>query len=441
MVGCLKRFVGAALAEFESLFARGATASLEEAVYPGCCVPGSGPLRFRQVRSGGLIVEVGRCRVEPSGDFRLDVLFGTGVCPFVDPVDLACFWNGPLAEAFGLPPGPQPERAGQTLVEDLCEELSPGRPRGGSQAPGRKRPPTAEAFAARLGASVHGQDEAISRLSSLVVSQLAKRVPRRPATALLIGPSGVGKTTTAEALAGTLAAEGWPDAHLHRIDCNELGDDYDVHRFLGAAPGLVGYTEAPPLLAALRKGRCIVVLDEVDKAHAAVHAALYSLLDTGRLMAPNGEPVCAPETIVVMTSSQGADELASRLHRVAPGDRRAVDRAAREHLREEGWPRELIGRIDTIAVFRSLSEAACRGVAVQAISTLAAEYGLRVRSLPPVLADVVLDIAEGSDLGARGLYYAARQLLGETFAGAACDGAEAEVVLLSGPPPSVAPAP
>ena len=273
-----------------------------------------------------------------------------------------------------------------------------------------------------------------------MVSQLAKRAPRRPATALLIGPAGVGKTATVEALPEALAAEGWRGAHLHRIDCNELTDDYDVHRFLGSAPGLVGYTKAPPLATALRKEGCIVLLDEVDKAHPAVQEALYALLDSGRIMAPDGTGVRAPGTIVAMTSAAGADELMSRLHRIAEEDRRLVDRAARIHLRELRWPAELTGRIDTIAVYRPLEASARRDAAAQAIRALAREYGFTIASLPPVLAEVVLDIADDEDLGVRGLYYAARQLLGETMATAALAGTARRVILEAGPPPVLVPA-
>ena len=415
--------------------------NIEEAVYPPCCHVRGGPLRFRGVRAGGVIVDVRRCDVEPSGDFRLDVLFKTGSCPFGDAIDLARFWNGALADAFGLPRGPLPERAQPSLLDGLYEALPPAPP---AVAPGRpgsaqRHLPDADALARRLGSVVRGQETALAWLASLVVSQLAKRAPQRPATALLIGPTGVGKTSTVEALPSALAAEGWPGAHLHRIDCNELTDDYDVHRFLGSAPGLIGYTKTPPLIAALRKKGCLVLLDEIDKAHRSVQEALHSLLDAGRIMAPDGTSVQAPGAMVVMTSAAGADDLMSRLHQVTASDRLMVDRAVRAHLRDERWPAELVGRIDTIAVYHQIEDDARRAAAEAAMHTLAREYGFRVASLPPVLTDVVLDIAGEADLGVRGVYFAARQLLGETFARAAMDGVESRVLLEPGPPPTLVP--
>jgi MoxR-like ATPase len=439
----LNRLVGSALDQFEALFAPGAAVNLEDAVYPPCCQANGGPLRFRPVRAGGVIVDVRRCDAEPSGDFRLDVLFKTGSCPFGDAVDLARFWNGPLADAFGLPRGPLPERAQQSLLDDLYEALPPAPPAIAPSRPTpvqRKRLPNADVLARRLGSVVRGQGPALAWLSSLVVSQLAKRKPQRPATALLIGPTGVGKTLTIEALPGALAAEGWPGTHLHRIDCNELTDDYDVHRFLGSAPGLVGYSKTPPLVAALRKKGCLVLLDEIDKAHRSVQEALYSLLDAGRIMAPDGSAVRAPGTMVFMTSATGADDLMTRLHRVTPADRRMVDRVARAHLRDERWPPELLSRIDTIAVYQPVENDGLRAAAEAAVHMLAQEYGFRVASLPPVLTDVVLDIAGEADLGVRGVNFAARQLLGETFARATADGVESDVRLEPGPPPVVLPA-
>lgn len=435
----MRRYVGAELEQFERLFERAAAANVRTAAYPGACSPSSGPLRFRRVKAGGLIVEVERCEIEDAGDFLVDVLFSTGSCLFPDAIELARFWNGPLAEAFGLPVGPLPEHPEPPLPEpELLEQLSfAPAPAPPSPSRRRKRLPTAAALAAELGAVVHGQELALGWLAELVTSQLGKRLPRRPATALLIGSSGVGKTSTAEALPDALAAAGWKGLHLHRVDCAELTSSYDVHRFLGANPGTVGYTPTPPLVAALQKGSRILLFDEIDKAHEDVREPLYALLDSGRITAPDGRAVAAPGTIILLTSADGADELATRLHRVEPHDRLLVDREVRAQLREQDWPPELLGRIDTIAFFRPLAAAGRRSAAEHAIATLAEEYGFTLVSSEPVLADVVVDLAEQQETGARGLYYAARRLLGDTFARAAADGVQPDVSLEAGPPPTL----
>ena len=137
-----------------------------------------------------------------------------------------------------------------------------------------------------------------------------------------------------------------------------------------------------------------------------------------------------------MTSNAGADDLAYRLRDLPPHGREEQD-ACRDHLLCEGWPPELVGRIGSIAVFDRLDEEALRGVAENAIHALAAEFGLELRELPPVLADVVHDLAAASDIGARALTYAARDLLAAAFAEAAREGIRGAVALDPGPPPRV----
>ncbi len=382
-----------------------------------------------------MIVEVAPCAVDGAVDFRLDTLFTTGSFPFGDAVELTCFWNGSLARAYGLPTGPLPERPAPPRA-DAQPQLAIGGATSLLQRAG-KRLPRVEALTARLDAAVTGQQPALGAIARLAVTQVGKRVPSRPATALLLGPSGVGKTAAAEALADALALAGWPGRHVYRIDCNELTDGYDVHRLLGASPGLEGYTPDPPLIAELKKGSRIILLDEIDKAHPAARRALYGLLDRGRVTSPDGKVIAAPDSIILMTSADGADELAARLERVAPEDTVNVDRIARQHLRERHWQEELLGRIDTVAVFQALENAPRRAAAEQAIQLLAREYGLDVVSAEPPLAEVVLDLATQQSLSVRSLYYAARRVLGETFAAAAEDGTQSRVVVVAGPPPSL----
>jgi MoxR-like ATPase len=441
----LKRFVGGKLEEFQRFFAADFEFVVEEARYPPCCFAESGPLRFRPARAGAIILQVKRCWVERTGDFRLDMLFSTGASVFTDAIDLAQFWNGPLADAFGAARGPIPERPAlapppDVQSRDQAPAAKPSHSDSSSNPRRGRRVPTAADLVRALERSVTGQTPALQVLASLVISQLAKRAAARPATALLLGPTGVGKTSSIEALPGALAETGWSGTFIHRIDCNELTDDYDVHRFLGSAPGLVGYTTEPPLVAALRKPGCIVLLDEIDKAHPAVQEAFYALLDSGRIMAPTSEEVRSPETIVLMTSAAGADELESRLHKVERSNLLATSSVARGHLRAEGWRGELLSRIGAIAVYQPLEHEARRQAALHAIHRLGEEYGFAVATVEPVLADVVMDIAQDGDLGARGLYYAARQLLGEAFAAATVEVEAGVVDVVAGPPPNVAPA-
>ena len=138
-----------------------------------------------------------------------------------------------------------------------------------------------------------------------------------------------------------------------------------------------------------------------------------------------------------MTTNIGADELESRLHRVPLDNRWAVQRACREHLDAEGLPPDLIGRIGAFAVYETLDARALRRAAILAVKQLAQEYRLRVPDVEPILADVVVDIAGDSGLGARGLDHAAGALLGAAFAAAVRDGVRGPVTVDPGPPPTV----
>ena len=276
--------------------------------------------------------------------------------------------------------------------------------------PAKAGAPRAHELAERLAQTIRGQELALARVAGAVSVHLAKAKPARPESVLLIGPSGTGKTSTVEALPTALAALGRPGAHVFRVDCNEVLHDSDLRRYLGAPPSYIGYVEEPPLFEALSQPGCILLLDEVEKASDAVRAVFLGLLDSGRLTAPDGETVDARSAVVAMTSNAGAEDLAYRLRDVPPHGREE-QAVCRDHLLVEGWPPELVGRIGSIAVFDPLSEESLRGVAENAVHALAREFGLSLRELPPVLADVVRDLADASEIGARALTYAARDLL------------------------------
>jgi ATP-dependent Clp protease ATP-binding subunit ClpA len=254
---------------------------------------------------------------------------------------------------------------------------------------------------------------------------------------LLIGPTGTGKTATIEALPAALAALGRDGARVFRIDCGELTDSIQLTRLLGAPPGYVGHAGTTPLLDALARPGCILLLDEIEKAHPDVHDLLLGLLDAGRLTSPGGEATEAPHCVVALTSNLHVDRLAEQLVPVAAGDRWAVQRVCREHLVDAGLPPELVGRIGAFAVFTPLGDEAYRHAAEGAVRALAGEYGLMPASVDPVVLDVVVDIAGETGIGVRALYHAARELLAEAFAAAIADGLRGSVAIAAGPPVEV----
>jgi hypothetical protein len=436
----VERFATASIDDFERLVERAASgdADVEAATYPPGCNPPLGALRFRRLDVGGLMVEVDRRELEID-DFRLGVLFYSGSCVFTGPADLMEFFRGAVAAAFGITVEPLPQRATDALVEDLRPRaLLDRRPAPATPRKGRARctAPASRDLERRLATIVRGQDSAVRRIADVVSAHLAKTAPARPETLLLIGPTGTGKTSAIESLPNALRDAGSTGAHVFRVDCNELTDDHDLRRFLGAAPGFVGYSDEPPFLEALKRPRCIVLLDEVEKAHAAVRTVFLGLLDEGRVTAPDGTSVRARDAIVAMTTNLGVDDLRYALRDVPDHDRWR-QRVCREHLLANGWAPELVGRIGDFAVFDPLGDESIREVAEDAIHALGREYGLDVEAMSPVLLDVVLELAGESEIGARAFTYAARELLGQPFAEAARDGLEGPVSLDAGPPPKV----
>jgi AAA domain (Cdc48 subfamily) len=436
----VERFVRASVEDLELLLAVD-EGDFEQASYPPPCEPATGRLRIRALDAGGVKVEVER-RDVATDDFRLAVLFHGGSCVFSDAEDVAGFFRGPVARAFGIEAEPLPARPTQELLDDLRPPSPAPQPdapaRARKRRPRRPRsaaPPAAE-LAERLARDIRGQESALGRVAGAVASHLAKTAPARPASLLLLGPTGTGKTSTVEALPRALDDLGRSDLHAFRIDCNELLHESDLRRFLGAPPSYVGYVDEPPFFAALRKPGCILLLDEVEKAADELRTVLLGLLDEGRVGAPDGTGVDAPGIVVAMTSNAGADDLAFLLRDVAPGGREEQT-VCRDHLLRLDWPVELVGRIGSFAVFDALGEEALRSVADCSIRALAAEFGFTLEEVPSVLADVVRDLADASDIGSRALTYAARDLLVTAFADAARDGLTGSVSLAAGPPPRV----
>ena len=439
------RLVNTSLEEFERLFEE--PVEWCDATYPRGCRPGRGWLRMVLAPAGGLIVHVAPCMfAAPS--FRLSALFGAGTAIFPTPRDMFMFWHGELAEALEIEvtielPEPAHEREPEpvAVLQSALDDEPPlelDRVRRPMVRAALRPALSAESLAERLGDVVHGQPAALERVAHVVATQLAKRKPARPGTVMLLGPTGSGKTSTIEALPDALAGLGKPGAHVFRVDCNELSERIQLTRLLGAPPGYLGHEPENPLLDALARPGCILLLDEVEKAHPnLIHDVLLNLLDTGRLTAPDGSKVDAAHALIAMTTNVAVDELQQRLHRKPLEDRWAVQEICRAVLLEDDFPPELVGRIGAFAVYRDLDDESLKAAATGSVTSLAREYGLSPVDVDPILADVLLDIAGRSGLGARALHHAASELLGGVFAAAAGDGLSGRVVIETGPPIAV----
>jgi ATP-dependent Clp protease ATP-binding subunit ClpB len=199
----------------------------------------------------------------------------------------------------------------------------------------------------RLHRRVVGQDEAIRAVSNAVRrARAGLQDPNRPiGSFIFLGPTGVGKTELARALAEFLFDD---ENNLIRIDMSEYQERHTVARLIGAPPGYVGYDEGGQLTEAVRrKPYSVVLFDEIEKAHPEVFNALLQLLDDGRLTDGHGRTVDFKNTVVIMTSNIGSHFI------MEMGIEAAHDRVL-EALRQEFRP-EFLNRVDEIVVFHSLS--------------------------------------------------------------------------------------
>src|SRR3569833_2356755 len=209
-----------------------------------------------------------------------------------------------------------------------------------------------------LSRRVVGQDDALRIVSNAIRrSRAGLSDPRRPnGSFLFLGPTGVGKTELAKALAEFLFDT---DEAMVRIDMSEFMERHSVSRLIGAPPGYVGYDEGGYLTEAVRRRPySVILLDEVEKAHQDVFNVLLQVLDDGRLTDGQGRTVDFRNTVIIMTSnlgSQAIQQLATELFYAAM--KAAVMEAVQEHFRPE-----YINRIDDIVVFHPLGTAQIRTI-------------------------------------------------------------------------------
>ncbi len=202
----------------------------------------------------------------------------------------------------------------------------------------------------RLRLRVVGQDEAISVVSDAVRrARAGLQDPRRPiGSFIFMGPTGVGKTELARALAEFLFDD--EDAMV-RIDMSEFMEKHSVARLIGAPPGYVGYEEGGYLTEAVRRRPySVVLLDEIEKAHPDVFNVLLQILDDGRLTDGKGRTVDFTNSIVIMTSNVGSQWI----HELGEENREEMSSRVMEALRAQFRP-EFLNRVDDIVIFNSLS--------------------------------------------------------------------------------------
>ncbi|MBK6854110.1 MAG: ATP-dependent chaperone ClpB [Burkholderiales bacterium] len=217
----------------------------------------------------------------------------------------------------------------------------------------------------RLHQRVVGQDEAIAAVSHAIRrSRAGLSDPNRPyGSFLFLGPTGVGKTELCKALATFLFDS---EDHLIRVDMSEFMEKHSVSRLIGAPPGYVGYDEGGTLTEAVRrKPYCVILLDEVEKAHPDVFNVLLQVLDDGRLTDGQGRTVDFKNTVIVMTSNLGSQLIMQMSGEPSEVIHDAVWAEVKQHFRPE-----FLNRIDETVVFHALDLAQIEAIAKIQLDTL-----------------------------------------------------------------------
>lgn len=274
---------------------------------------------------------------------------------------------------------------------------------------------------------VIGQDDAVTAVAKAVRRVRAGlKDPKRPiGSFLFLGPTGVGKTELARALASSLFGD---ESAMIRLDMSEYMDKHTVSRLVGAPPGYVGYEEGGQLTDAVRrKPYSVILLDEVEKAHSDFFNILLQVLDDGRLTDSQGRTVDFRNTVIIMTSNLGAKALhknSTELGFLAPkkveshtNDSKSIDfkeakksvlDAVKRHFRPE-----FLNRIDEMIVFHPLTEEDLTKIVTILMSDLIKRLGERDLQLEITPKAMKLLVKEGSDftMGARPLKRAIQRLI------------------------------
>jgi len=250
----------------------------------------------------------------------------------------------------------------------------------------------------RLHERVIGQDEAVAAVAgALRRSRAGLSDPNRPiGSFLFLGPTGVGKTELARALAEFMFDS---EQAIVRIDMTEYMERHTVSRLIGAPPGYVGYEEGGQLTEAIRRRPySVILLDEIEKAHQDVFNILLQIMDDGRLTDGQGRTVDFKNAVLIMTSNVGSQFIAAE----------AVEEVAREQVQEaltQTFPPEFLNRVDDVVIFHRLSKEDLAKIVDLQVAQLAArvrEKGLEIE-LTDKARELLGDLGFDPTYGARPL--------------------------------------
>lgn len=289
---------------------------------------------------------------------------------------------------------------------------------------------------------VKGQDLALIPLASNIVRHFARVSPSRPSVLFFIGPSGVGKTKTAQTLAKVLndRLDDKSKCKFLRLDMNEYQEEHRVSQLLGAPQGYIGYGENSQLIDVLSTyPRSVILFDEIEKAHKKIVQALMNAMDAGRISSAskvNGvNEVDCKSSVFLFTSNLKSDKIISEIDSLdASNDYAIVDQVCRKHLKSSGIPNEIVGRIGEFLLFKSLNRATQAEIVANIIREVATEYGLKVKYVEPTVVVRLMKNTHSKNYGARMAIYEVDRQLSDVFIDAASKNNDSKEIRIVGPP-------
>ncbi len=279
-------------------------------------------------------------------------------------------------------------------------------------------------MATDLQGAVVGQADAISKVVKAIQrNRVGLKDPRKPiGTFIFLGPTGVGKTELARSLARHMFDS---DDALIRIDMSEYMEKFTVSRLIGAPPGYVGYEEGGQLTEKVRrKPYCVILLDEIEKAHPDIYNILLQVLDDGMLTDGMGRKVDFKNTMIIMTSNIGARQLkdfgdgvgfatANRMENADENNKAVIEKALKRTFSPE-----FLNRIDDVVVFNSLSKEnifEIIDIVMQGVIKRLTNLGLAME-LTPEAKSFIADKGYDAQFGARPLHRAIQKYLEDPLA-------------------------